>query len=68
MDTEKQRQRRLDDVRLTESGDAGSEQLLVMPTESLLTTGEWLPGEFLSGSERRTSGWFLDMNIRLVCN
>jgi len=45
MDTEKQRQRRHDDARLPESTDARSEQLLVMPTESLLTNGEWLPGE-----------------------
>ena len=37
-----------------------------MPTESLLTNREWLPGELLSGSERCTPGWFLDMNIRLV--
>ena len=35
MDTEKQRQCRQDDVRLTESGNARSEQLLVVPTESL---------------------------------
>jgi len=35
VDTEKQRQRGLDDVRLTESGKARSEQLLVVPTESL---------------------------------
>jgi len=35
MDTEKQRQRRRDDARLTESGNARSEQLLVVPTESL---------------------------------
>jgi len=47
MDTEEQRQRRRDDLRLTESGDARSEQLLVMPTELLLTNGEWLPGELL---------------------
>ena len=32
MDTEKQRQCRRDDVRLTESGNARSEQLLVVPT------------------------------------
>ena len=31
MDTEKQRQSRCDDVRLTESGNTRSEQLLVMP-------------------------------------
>jgi len=66
MDTEKQRQCRRDDTMLTDSGDARSEQLLVMPTESLLTNGEWLPGELLSGSERRMPGWFLDMNIRHV--
>jgi len=66
MDTEKQRQHRRDDTRLTDSGDARSEQLLMMPTESLLTNGEWLPGELLSGSEHRTPGWFLDMKIRLV--
>jgi len=45
MDTEKQRQRRRNDSRLTESRDARSEQLLVMPTELLLSNGEWLPGE-----------------------
>jgi len=50
MDTEKQRQRRRDDARLTESGNARSEWLLVVPTE-LLTNQEWLPGELLSGSE-----------------
>ena len=66
MDTEKQRQCRRDDERLTKSGDDRSEQLLVTPTESLSTNGEWLPGELLGGSERRTPGWFLDMNIRLV--
>jgi len=32
MDTEKQRQRRRDDAKLTESGNARSEQLLEMPT------------------------------------
>ena len=53
-DLEKQRQCRRDDSRLTESRDTRSEQLhvLMMPTESLLTNGEWLPGELLSGSER----------------
>jgi len=35
MDTEEQRQRRCNNARLTESGNARSEQLLVMPTESL---------------------------------
>ena len=42
MDTEKQRQRRRDDARLAESGNARSEQLiLVVPTESL-TNRVWL--------------------------
>ena len=41
MDTEKQRQRRCDSARLTESGNARSEQLLVVPTESL-TDRVWL--------------------------
>jgi len=42
MDTEKQRQHRCDDARLTESGNARSEQLiLVVPTE-LLTNRVWL--------------------------
>ena len=50
MDTEKQRKRRYD-ARLAESGNARSEQLLMVPTESL-TNREWLPGELLSGSER----------------
>jgi len=57
MDTEKQRQRRCDKGRLTESGNARSEQLLVMPTE-LLTNREWLPGELLSGSECWRPNWF----------
>ena len=51
MDTEKLRQRRRDDVRLTESGNARSKQLLVMPKESL-TYRKWLPGELLSGLQR----------------
>ena len=65
MDIEKQRQHRCDDARLTKSGNARSEQLLVVPTESL-TNREWLLGELLSGSERRRPSWLLDMNIRLV--
>jgi len=65
MDTEKQRQRRHNSVRLTESGNARSEQLLVVPTESL-TNRQRLLGEPLSGSESQRSGWFLDMKIRLV--
>ena len=42
IDTEKQRQCRCDNVKLTKSGNARSEQLLVMPTESL-SDREWLP-------------------------
>jgi len=62
MDTEKQRQCRRDDARLTESKNARSEQLLMVPTE-LLTNREWLLGERLSGSEQRP-GWFLDMKYQ----
>ena len=43
MDTEKQRQCRHNDAKLTESENARSEQLLVIPTESL-TNREQLPG------------------------
>ena len=55
---------------VTESGDDRSKQLLVMPTESLLTNGEWLPGELLGGSERvhRTPGWFLVVLYDLIVN
>jgi len=63
MDTEKQRQHRRDDARLTESGNARTKQLLVVSTE-LLTTREWLPGELLNGSEHRRPGWFLDMKYQ----
>ena len=48
--TEKQRQSRHDNARLTKRGNARSQQLLMMPTE-LLTNRELLPGEFLSGLE-----------------
>ena len=50
-------------MRLTESGNARSEQLLVMPTESL-SNREWLPGELLNGSEHQRPGWFLDMKYQ----
>ena len=49
-------------VRLTESGNTRSEQLLVVPTE-LLTNREWLPGELLSGSERQRPGCFIRYEI-----
>jgi len=64
MDTEKQRQRRHNDARLTESGNARSEQLLVMPTESL-TNGELMAARrALDGSEHQRSGWILDMKYQ----
>jgi len=63
MDTEKQRQCRLDGARLTESGNVRSEQLLVVPTE-LLTNRQQLLGELLSGSEHRRPSWFLDMKYQ----
>jgi len=61
MDTKKQRQRRHNNMKLTKSGNARSEQLLVVPTE--LTNREWLPGEFFSGSEHRMPGCFFRYEI-----
>jgi len=63
MDTEQQRQCIRDSARLTESGNARSEQLLVVPTKSL-TNRQRLLGELLSESERRRPGWFLDMKYQ----
>jgi len=60
MDTKKQRQRRRDDTRLTESGNARSEQLNTRGTYSVANQQNLA---CLSGSERRRSGWFLDMNL-----
>jgi len=54
---------RRDGARLTESGNTRSEQLLVVPTESL-TNRQRLLGELLSGSEHRRPGWFLDMKYQ----
>ena len=56
MDTEKQRQHRRDNARLTESGNARSKQLLVVPTESLTNT-EWLPGEVDQNVEGPAGFW-----------
>jgi len=53
MDTEKQRQHRHNDARLTENRNTRSEQLLVMPTESL-TNREWLPE--ISGVDQNIKG------------
>jgi len=57
MDTEKQRQRRCDDVRLTESGNARTEQLLVVLKE-LLTNREW--------HARKALEWIRASEARLV--
>ena len=56
MDTKKQRQCRRD-------GNTRSEQLLMVPTESL-TNRQQLLGELFSGSECRRPGWFLDMKYQ----
>jgi len=57
MDTKKQRQRRRDDGRLTESGNARSEQL---NTRGAYRVANQQSLACLSGSERRRPGWFLD--------
>ena len=63
MDTEKQRQRRRDDARLTESGKARSEQLAKYSTGAYRVANQ--PSlACLSGSERRRPGWFLDMKYQ----
>jgi len=56
MDTEKQRQRRRDGMRLTESGNARSKQLLVVPTESLTNRqrrAAWRALEWICTSKAR---------------
>ena len=58
MDPEKQRQRRRDGARLTESGNARSEQLLMVPTESL--TGQQ------TTAARRALEWISTSIARLV--
>ena len=62
-DSEKQRQCRLNDVRLTKSENARSEQLLVMHAESL-TDWEWLPGALLSELKCLKAAWFLGMKYQ----
>ena len=57
-DIRKQRQNTRDNTRLTNSWDARSNQLLVMPTEQL-TNWEWLPGDLLNGSEC-LKAWLVD--------
>jgi len=61
MDTEKQRQCRRDDARLTSSGNARSEQL---NTRSAYRVANQQSLACLSGSERRRPGWFLDMKYQ----
>ena len=63
MDTEKQRQRRRDDARLTESGNVRSEQL---SSRDAYRVANQQSLACLSGSEHRRPGWFLIWNIRLV--
>ena len=61
MDTEKQRQRRRDDTRLTESRNARSEQL---NTRGAYRVANQQSLACLSGSERPRPGWFLDMKYQ----
>jgi len=61
MDTEKQRQCRRDDTRLTESGNARSEQL---NTRGAYRVANQQRLACLSGSKRQRPGWFLDMKYQ----
>ena len=61
MDTEKQRLRRRDDARLTESGSTRSEQL---NTRGAYRVANQQRLACLSGSERQRPGWFLDMKYQ----
>ena len=61
MDTEKQRQRRRDDARLTESGNARSKQL---NTRGAYRVASQQRLACLNGSECRRPGWFLDMKYQ----
>ena len=56
----KAEQHRRDDVRLTESGNARSEQL---NTRGAYIVANQQSFACLSGSERRRPSWFLDMNL-----
>ena len=62
MDTEKQRQHRRDDARLPESGNARSEQLLVVPSAYRVTNQQRMAArralEWIGASK---PAWFLDM-------
>ena len=66
MDTEKQRQRRRDNARLTKSGNARSEQLLVVPSAYRVANQQRMAArralEWIGASK---PGWFLDMKYQL---
>ena len=65
-DTAKQRQHRRDNARLTKSGNARSEQLLVMPTEPYKPTENGYQGSSWVGRNVQRSDWFWIWTIRLV--
>ena len=54
-----------DNVRLTESGNARSEQQIMMYTESLINR-EWMPGECLSGSVHKRPGCSFRYKYRII--
>ena len=66
MDTEKQRQRRRDNARLTKSGNARSEQLLVVPSAYRVANQQRMAArralEWIGASK---PGWFLDMKYQI---
>ena len=61
MNTKKQRQRRRDDARLTESGNTRSEQL---NTRGVYRVANQQSLACLSGSERWRPGWILEMKYQ----
>ena len=74
MDTKKQRQRRRNDARLTESGNARSEQLNTRACGAYRVANQQSLA-CLSGSEHRSPGWFLDTKYQtcsvifsILCN
>jgi len=62
MDTEKQRQRRRDDVRLTKSGNVRSEQPLMMPELLTNRMSAWRALEWIGTSKAQLV--CLDMNCK----
>ena len=67
MDTEKQRQRRHDDVRLTESGNTRSKQLNTHGAYTVASANQQSLA-CLSGSQRRRPCWFIDMKYQTCCS